>query len=188
MTPVSRTKGFVHGSRTLHLRHRRAPSMPHNDLTAFSHCLEKRLQMYRTDDISCLHPTAATLCSLLCWTTCLLNIGPFARCWTLPGLPAFSAILYPRTVRYYKSQRPLRLIGQGRRSSEATVHYITEYEMAHHLLFTLETGPATEAHHSGEEVPRGFHLFSSLANEKEKFMKEVSGIRRPEISLCRSKT
>ncbi|MED6233659.1 hypothetical protein ATANTOWER_014625 [Ataeniobius toweri] len=36
----------------------------------------------------------------------LLDIGPFARCWMPPGLPAFSPILYPRTVRYYKSQRP----------------------------------------------------------------------------------
>ncbi|MED6284618.1 hypothetical protein CHARACLAT_020875 [Characodon lateralis] len=33
-----------------------------------------------------------------------------------------------------------------------------------------------------------FHSFSPMANEKEKFMKEVSGIGRPEISLYRSKT
>ncbi|MEQ2242329.1 hypothetical protein ILYODFUR_034800 [Ilyodon furcidens] len=43
----------------------------------------------------------------------LLNIGPFARCWMPTGLPAVLAILYPRTVCYYKSQRPLRLIGRG---------------------------------------------------------------------------
>ncbi|MEQ2223043.1 hypothetical protein ILYODFUR_032698, partial [Ilyodon furcidens] len=45
----------------------------------------------------------------------------------------------------------------------------------------------TEASSGEEEVPRGFFIYSPLlANEK--FMKEVSGIRRPEISLCRSKT
>ncbi|MEQ2304073.1 hypothetical protein AMECASPLE_023344 [Ameca splendens] len=53
----------------------------------------------------------------------LLNIGPFARCWTPPGLLVLSAILYPRIVRYYKSQRAPRL-GTGRPSSDVTVGYI----------------------------------------------------------------
>ncbi|MED6240419.1 hypothetical protein ATANTOWER_020822, partial [Ataeniobius toweri] len=43
----------------------------------------------------------------------LLNIGPFAHCWTPPGLLALLAILYPRIIRYYKSQRAPRLIGRG---------------------------------------------------------------------------
>ncbi|KAK5608382.1 hypothetical protein CRENBAI_026606, partial [Crenichthys baileyi] len=54
----------------------------------------------------------------------LLNIGPFARCWTPPGLPAPSAILYPRIVRYYKSQRAPRLIGWGRPKSDVIGGYI----------------------------------------------------------------
>ncbi|MED6276410.1 hypothetical protein CHARACLAT_002761 [Characodon lateralis] len=66
--------------------------------------------------------------------------------WTLPGLLASSAILYPRAGCYYKSQREPRLIGLGRRSSDATVNYITEYETAHHCFSGTETRlPASEA-------------------------------------------
>ncbi|MEQ2311107.1 hypothetical protein AMECASPLE_016290 [Ameca splendens] len=74
---------------------------------------------------------------------CLLNVGPFARCWTPPGLLASSAILYPRTVRYYKSQQGPQLIGRGRRSSDATVNYITEYETAHHCFFSWDRDTVT---------------------------------------------
>ncbi|MEQ2281449.1 hypothetical protein AMECASPLE_030440, partial [Ameca splendens] len=63
-----------------------------------------------------------------CWTICLLNIGPFVRCWKQICCSASSAILYPSIVCYYKSQRTPRLIGRGRRSSDVTVGYITYSE------------------------------------------------------------
>ncbi|MED6233144.1 hypothetical protein ATANTOWER_007430 [Ataeniobius toweri] len=80
-----------------------------------------------------------------------------ACCWTPPGLPAPSAILYPRIVHYYTSQRAPRLIGRGRRSSDVTVDYVRAPEtptMAFHAgnqdVITTQL-----EHHSGEEIPGG---------------------------------
>ncbi|MEQ2205500.1 hypothetical protein XENOCAPTIV_000820 [Xenoophorus captivus] len=81
-----------------------------------------------------LHLVYNVGCPLTVLDHALLNIGPFACCRAPPGLLALSAILHPRTVRYYKSQQAPRLIGRGRRSSDATVNYITEYETAHHCF------------------------------------------------------
>ncbi|MED6250002.1 hypothetical protein ATANTOWER_022989, partial [Ataeniobius toweri] len=121
-----------------------------------------------------------------CWTTCLLNIGPFARCWTPLCLSNVIGHFVPQDSLSYKTQRPLRLIRRGRRSPEATVNYITEDETTHHLLFSWRPDQELKRITSGEESQGDFIYSPSLANGK--FMREVSGIRRPEISLCRSKT
>ncbi|MED6252736.1 Voltage-dependent R-type calcium channel subunit alpha-1E [Ataeniobius toweri] len=52
----------------------------------------------------------------------------------LSGPSGVFSHLDPSIVRFYKSQRALRLIGRGRHSSETTVNYITEYETAHHCF------------------------------------------------------
>ncbi|MED6261200.1 hypothetical protein ATANTOWER_002220 [Ataeniobius toweri] len=78
----------------------------------------------------------------------------------------------------------------GRRSSDATVNYITEYETAHHCF---QLGNETQ-------LPRNwsitvekkshvdFHSFSPLANEKTKQIK-LTGIRRlVSFQLYQSKT
>ncbi|MEQ2234864.1 hypothetical protein ILYODFUR_035759 [Ilyodon furcidens] len=68
-----------------------------------------------------------------CWTTCLLNIGPYARCWTPLCLSNVIGHFVPQDSLSYNTQRPLRLIRRGRRSPEATVNYITEDGTTHHL-------------------------------------------------------
>ncbi|MED6236823.1 hypothetical protein ATANTOWER_014800 [Ataeniobius toweri] len=45
-----------------------------------------------------------------CWTTCLLNIGPFARCWTPLCLSNVIGHFVPQDSLSYKTQQPLRLI------------------------------------------------------------------------------
>ncbi|KAK5621386.1 hypothetical protein CRENBAI_007609, partial [Crenichthys baileyi] len=70
-------------------------------------------------------------------------------------------------VRYYKSQRATRLIGRGIRSSDITVDNIRAPEMPT-IASKLDTGPASGAQHSEEEIPRGLSLtLPPLANEKE---------------------
>ncbi|MED6243982.1 hypothetical protein ATANTOWER_032726 [Ataeniobius toweri] len=108
----------------------------------------------------------------------LLNIGPFACCWTSPGLPAPSAILYPRIVRYYKSQRAPRLIGQGRCSSDVVVDYVRAPEtptMAFHAGNRDAVTTQLE-HHSGEEIPRGLSLILPRWPTRTKLIKEAPGI------------
>ncbi|MEQ2314119.1 hypothetical protein AMECASPLE_008857 [Ameca splendens] len=121
----------------------------------------------------------------------LLNIGPYVSCWTPGCLPASSAILYPRTVRYYKSQRPPQLIGRGRRSSDATVNYMTEYETAHHCFSDGNRDVVTTQLKRiilEKKSHVDFHSFSQLANEKTKRIK-LTGIRKlVSFQLYRSKT
>ncbi|MEQ2309656.1 hypothetical protein AMECASPLE_000952 [Ameca splendens] len=117
----------------------------------------------------------------------------FAEYWTICTLldatrpPAVFGRFVSRTVRAYRSRRPLRLRRQGRHSPEATVNYITEDETIHHLP---SAGDRDTVHqhlkHHLEKRPEWISFILSLANEQ--FITEVSGIRRPEISLCRSKT
>ncbi|MEQ2317041.1 hypothetical protein AMECASPLE_038722 [Ameca splendens] len=123
---------------------------------------------------------------MICWTTCLLNIGPFARCWMPLCLSNVIGHFVPQDSLSYKTQWPLRLIRRERRSPEVTVNYITEDETIHHLLFSWRPDHQLKCITSGEESQVDFIYSPSLANGK--FMREVSGIRRPEISLCRSKT
>ncbi|MEQ2286382.1 hypothetical protein AMECASPLE_001967 [Ameca splendens] len=122
------------------------------------------------------------------WTTSLLILDHLHVAGRHYAFPTSSAILCRRIACSYKSQRAPWLIRRGRRSPEATANYITEDETAHHLLFTLETGPATEAHPSGEKVPRGFYSFSFVGQRETKPIK-LTGIRRlVSVQLYRSKT
>ncbi|MEQ2279351.1 hypothetical protein AMECASPLE_008522 [Ameca splendens] len=63
----------------------------------------------------------------------------FAEYWTICTLldatrpPGVFGHFVPQDSLSYKTQRPLRLIRQGRRSPEATINYITEDETTHHL-------------------------------------------------------
>ncbi|KAK5612786.1 hypothetical protein CRENBAI_007255 [Crenichthys baileyi] len=93
--------------------------------------------------------------------------------------------LYPRIVRYYKSQRTPRLIGRGRRNPDVTVDYITN-ELQSRYAF-----------HAGNEtrLPRNwsitlekkshvdFHSFSPLdcwwSVISFLFAKEARGRNRP---------
>ncbi|MEQ2286190.1 hypothetical protein AMECASPLE_039736 [Ameca splendens] len=73
----------------------------------------------------------------------LLNIGPFARCWTSLCLSNGIGHFVSQDSLSYKTQRPLRLIRQGRCSPEATVNYITEDEMTHHLFSARDRNTVT---------------------------------------------
>ncbi|MEQ2238334.1 hypothetical protein ILYODFUR_032194 [Ilyodon furcidens] len=76
----------------------------------------------------------------------------------------------------------------GCRISDFTLGYIVN-ELALILASKLDTGPASGAQHSGEENPTWTFIHSPPVGQREgKFMKEVFGIGRPEISLYRSKT
>ncbi|MED6249416.1 hypothetical protein ATANTOWER_013744 [Ataeniobius toweri] len=77
----------------------------------------------------------------------------------------------------------------GHPKSDVTGDYIGRWPFKE-VLFQLK--PRRGYHATGASILEkkshvDFHSFSPLANEKEKFMKEVSGIGRPEISLYRSK-
>ncbi|MED6290196.1 Vam6/Vps39-like protein [Characodon lateralis] len=102
----------------------------------------------------------------------------FAEYWTICTLldaTMPSAILYRRIVCSYKSQRAPRLIGRGRRSSEATVNYITEYETAHHCLSRWK--PDQQLKRIPLEKKSHVDLFSFVGQRETKRIK-LTGIRR----------
>ncbi|MED6240868.1 hypothetical protein ATANTOWER_029858 [Ataeniobius toweri] len=121
----------------------------------------------------------------------LLNIGPFVRCWTPPGLPAPSAILYPRIVRYYKSQRAPRLIGRGRRRSDVTVDYVRGTGDAHHGFSRWK--PRRGYHATGASLWRRnptwtFIHSPPLANENKAHKRGTGNRKARSFQLYRSRT
>ncbi|MEQ2246491.1 hypothetical protein ILYODFUR_039035 [Ilyodon furcidens] len=117
----------------------------------------------------------------------------FAEYWTICTLldatrpPGVFGHFVSRAVRFCRVPSGAAADVAGRPKSDVTRRYITGHSILNTCLqLEIVTRSPTSEASPGEESQVDFIYSLSLDNEQ--FINEVSGLRRPEISLCRSKT